>query len=526
MPRHVVVDGSNLATEGRPAPSLKQLNEVVAAWRAKHPHDLITVVVDATFGHRIDPKEVKAFDHAIDHNEIVAPPAGAVGRGDAFVLAIADQVDATVLSNDSYQEFHGQYEWLFDEGRLFGGKPVPHVGWVFVPRSPVRGPTSRKAVRDAKRADGRGEQGKGDKKSGKHDKKASKEASQPMPVPTSPPPGLARKEAKGQDKGAKAQAKQAHAPAAETATKPTGHHINDLVAFLSFVESHPVGTTLTAVVESYSSHGAYVRIGDVTGYVPLRLMSDPPPRSARDLFTVGDAVTLVVAAFNPGRRGVDLGLPGMVPTIVPGTGKTRKGKKKVAEAAPAAVPAAPEAAVPAVDGPVAADTAPAPAVRRRRRGDVTATADDVPALGATTSARTDAAAIDATPAESGTPGASDTPAKKRTRAKAASRADVYPGEVAPVDAATTSDPPQQPAKEAKPPRKAKAASAAKRSKPAPALAGTALDTADTTSTTGTTSRTRKAGRAKTTGTGAGAPQEPAAAAPKPRRGARAAAVAE
>src|SRR5262245_28620701 len=106
MPRHVVVDGSNVATEGREAPSLKQLDEAVRAWRAEHPSDLVTVVVDATFGHRIDSKEVKAFDDAVDHNEIVAPPAGAIGRGDAFVLAIADKVKATVLSNDSYQEFH------------------------------------------------------------------------------------------------------------------------------------------------------------------------------------------------------------------------------------------------------------------------------------------------------------------------------------------------------------------------------------------------------------------------------------
>ena len=64
MPRHVVVDGSNLATEGRAMPSLKQLNEAVLAYMAEHPDALITVVVDATFGHRIDSKEVAEFDAA------------------------------------------------------------------------------------------------------------------------------------------------------------------------------------------------------------------------------------------------------------------------------------------------------------------------------------------------------------------------------------------------------------------------------------------------------------------------------
>src|SRR4249919_1765059 len=151
MPRHVVVDGSNLATEGRSLPSLKQLNEAVLAYMEEHPTDLITVVVDATFGHRIDSHEVKEFDEAVAANELVAPPAGAVGRGDAFVLSIADKVKATILSNDSFQEFHGQYAWLFDEGRLVGGKPVPHIGWVFVNRVPVRGPLSRKSVADGKR---------------------------------------------------------------------------------------------------------------------------------------------------------------------------------------------------------------------------------------------------------------------------------------------------------------------------------------------------------------------------------------
>ena len=149
MPHHVVVDGSNLATEGRSSPSLQQLNEAVLAYMAEDPSALITVVVDATFGHRIDPKETAEFDDAVSNNELVAPPAGAIGRGDAFVLSIAHKVNADILTNDSYQEFHAQYDWLFDEGRLIGGKPVPHIGWVFVKRLPVRGPLSRKVTSEA-----------------------------------------------------------------------------------------------------------------------------------------------------------------------------------------------------------------------------------------------------------------------------------------------------------------------------------------------------------------------------------------
>jgi hypothetical protein len=147
----VVVDGSNLATEGRTKPSLRQLDEAVRAYAAEDPGSEIVVVVDASFEHRIDPSERQELVDAELHGEIVSPPAGAIGRGDAFVLRIAERTGARVLSNDSFQEFHQQHPWLFDEGRLVGGKPVPGIGWIFTPRIPVRGPKSRQAAGKSKR---------------------------------------------------------------------------------------------------------------------------------------------------------------------------------------------------------------------------------------------------------------------------------------------------------------------------------------------------------------------------------------
>ena len=292
MARHVVVDGSNIATEGRTKPSLKQLNEAVMAFMAENPKDTITVIVDATFGHRIDRKEVAEFDEAIANNELVAPPAGTVGRGDAFVLMIAQKVGASILSNDSYQEFHGQYPWLFHEGRLIGGKPVPHVGWVFVNRTPVRGEKSRRSG------------------AGKAAPKVSAEAMKPMPVPKAPPPGakMPKKKAGKPEMPAKAPSKgsakeNAKATAGRVASPKT---VNDVIPFLHFLEKHPIGSTVKGTVESYSSHGAYVQIGDVRGYVPLRLMGDPPPRAARDVMALGDQVSLEVMSVVASRRSIDL----------------------------------------------------------------------------------------------------------------------------------------------------------------------------------------------------------------------------
>ena len=295
-PAHLVVDGSNIGTEGRSMPSLAQLNEAVMGYLAENPGTLITVVVDATFGHRIPKKETKEFEAGIANNELVAPPAGAVGRGDAFVLGIADKAGAIVLSNDSFQEFHGEYPWLFDEGRLIGGKPVPHVGWVFVSRVPVRGPVSRKATRSTK-----------SKRSGEgsSSRKVSKAASEPMPVPSEPPPGA---------KGPKKARAAAAAPAAPRQAVPrAGDSVNDLMPFLEFVQHHPVGTSVNGTVDAYSSHGAYVSVGDqgVRAYVPLRLMSDPPPRSARKALSLGESTTLVVVSFAPERRSIDCALPDM-----------------------------------------------------------------------------------------------------------------------------------------------------------------------------------------------------------------------
>lgn len=311
---HYVVDGSNIATEGRSRPSLEQLQEAVTTFMADHPKAMITVVVDATFGHRIDPSEKNEFDEAVANNELVAPPAGAIGRGDAFVLSIADRAGASVLSNDSFQEFHGDYEWLFDEGRLVGGKPVPHVGWVFVARTPVRGPVSRQATK----------QQSGSKSSTSTSKKTarrtvSKQASQPMPVPTSPPPG-----AVAASTGSKKS----------TAARPrskSGDPINELMAFLNFVETSPVGTRCVGAVERYASHGAYVRIGEVSVYVPLRLMADPPPKSARAQVKLGEEVGVTIVGFVAERRSIDGAFDGVTAGVVEQVDEKSSGAKSVAK---------------------------------------------------------------------------------------------------------------------------------------------------------------------------------------------------
>jgi len=275
--RHIVVDGSNLATEGRTTPSLRQLEEAVAEMRRELGEAEVTVVVDASFAHRIADSERPRFEELVARGELVSPPAGAVGRGDAFLLRIAEKVDGIVLSNDSFQEFHGEHPWLFARGRLLGCRKVPGVGWIFVARNPVRGPRSQGAVREAVRAR---------KQVEKAIAVATKEVVAPAAVRV----------------GTKAvPARQAAPPRAA----------NDPTTFIAFIADHPLGGEIEATVETFSSHGAVVRAGELRAYVPLGGLGDPAPKSAREVLKKGERRRFVVTALDPYRRGVELALPGV-----------------------------------------------------------------------------------------------------------------------------------------------------------------------------------------------------------------------
>jgi hypothetical protein len=332
-PRHVVVDGSNIATEGRSLPSLAQLDEAVQEFRRENPEDVITVVVDATFGHRVDESEVETFKEAEAHNEVVSPPAGAIGRGDAFLLRIAERVGATVLSNDSFQEFHGEHDWLFDKGRLIGGKPVPGVGWIFTPRTPVRGPKSREAVKVAKRAkkpvsvsvSATAPETADSEFASLEEEVAARRARGGRPAKSAKKVAAGATAAAGAAKPAKKVAK-AIAMATEEAVEPDSsaprrrrrgrggtppaEPVNAPLTFIEFVSDHRLGTEVLGEVERFSSHGAFVKVGDAACYIPLSAMGDPPPRAAREVLSRGETRPFIVQALDAPRRGIELALPG------------------------------------------------------------------------------------------------------------------------------------------------------------------------------------------------------------------------
>ena len=324
---HVVVDGSNIATEGRTKPSLKQLDEAIEQFGIKHPEADITVIVDATFGHRISSTEKDDYEARVLDGSIVAPPAGVVGRGDAFILQVAEKANAAVFSNDSFQEFHGEHTWLFEEDRLWGGKPVTGVGWVFVARTPVRGSVSRKAVKEAKtdsksnspaskkaaparrsapskRAASSGNTASGDPKPKVGDSKpASSKASSPAPSRASKQTDRAA--TPSSSNGGRSDSSSGSTKRRSSTPSP----VNSPSDFLSFIGEHQPGDTVTGTVVEFSSHGAYLLVGSTKAYLPLKALGDPPPNRARDFMSMGEELTLVVEGYDPPLRSVDLRLP-------------------------------------------------------------------------------------------------------------------------------------------------------------------------------------------------------------------------
>ncbi len=343
----IVVDGSNLATEGRTVPSLVQLDEAVRSFMEENPHTEVIVVVDASFEHRVATSERARFKEAELAGEIVTPPAGAIGRGDAFILKIAQRINAVVLSNDSFQEFHEEYPWLFDANRLIGGKPVKGVGWVFTPRIPVRGAKSARAVKKlsltlpggATPTIGTTLTPLKAVKAAKAPKKVAKAVKVPTKT-TKKTPKVADLAPKHIDVAPKKIAKKTTAPKKAALKVPTPvkkvlkaasvvskkkpaepavalrrgrHPVNPESDFSSFKNAHKIGSKFEGEVTAFTSHGAVIRVKlrgakYVECYAPTTLLGTPAPARARDVLKRGDHRTFRLITVDSERRIAELAL--------------------------------------------------------------------------------------------------------------------------------------------------------------------------------------------------------------------------
>ena len=144
-----------------------------------------------------------------------------------------------------------------------------------------------------------------------------------MPVPAAPPPGATlqkprtrrrRQAERGTDQPA---AKACRAAEARAGARPRLSRRRGAPGSTTCCRSsRSSSTTRRAAASTRSSSttrrtARTCRSATCKGYVPLRLMADPPPRSAREFMKVGESVTLVVESFAPARRSIDLAVPAM-----------------------------------------------------------------------------------------------------------------------------------------------------------------------------------------------------------------------
>jgi hypothetical protein len=233
---------------------------------------------------------------------MVAPPAGSVGRGDAFILKIADRINAVVLSNDSFQEFQSEHRWLFEQGRLIGGKPVPKVGWIFTERLPVKAPARVTAAKKAAPPSR-------EKTESVVPTKATRAVKSPRPSAEKP---VGEKSSTAKKAARRSSASSASPATPARAVKRDRVPVNDEEAFDTFVAAFKVRSHVDGTVLAFTSHGAVIKV-EVSGvgiecYAPNSGLGTPPPLRARDVLKRNEVRRFRLTSLDKERRIPELTL--------------------------------------------------------------------------------------------------------------------------------------------------------------------------------------------------------------------------
>jgi hypothetical protein len=107
----IVVDGSNVAYEERSRQGQPKISNLVAVRKALQSKGYEPIIiVDAALRHQVDdPDQLEAL---FDSKTIQQAPADT--DADYFVLAVADEHDAQVVSNDLFKPYHDRFPWIQD----------------------------------------------------------------------------------------------------------------------------------------------------------------------------------------------------------------------------------------------------------------------------------------------------------------------------------------------------------------------------------------------------------------------------
>jgi len=103
----VIIDASNVAHFGKEDGSCPKLANILSAVKyLENQGDDFVIMADASLKHEIDDKE--KYLHLIDEEAIEEVPAG--NNADHFILELAEEENAKILSNDLFREFNDEFK--------------------------------------------------------------------------------------------------------------------------------------------------------------------------------------------------------------------------------------------------------------------------------------------------------------------------------------------------------------------------------------------------------------------------------
>ncbi len=121
-----VVDGSNIAYTEMSAGGKPKVSNIVAVCRDLRERGFKPVViVDASLRHVVDDPD--QLEGLMDDQDVRQAPSGT--QADYFVLEVADDLGAPVISNDGFDEYRDEYPWIEDRRvplMIVGGEVMLH----------------------------------------------------------------------------------------------------------------------------------------------------------------------------------------------------------------------------------------------------------------------------------------------------------------------------------------------------------------------------------------------------------------
>jgi replication-associated recombination protein RarA len=105
----IIVDGANVAFESATKQGKPRVSNITALISVLEEEGFRPIViVDASLRHKIDDPD--HLESLIEKQTVLQSPAGT--EADYFVLEVAGEHGAQVVSNDTYKEYREQYPWI------------------------------------------------------------------------------------------------------------------------------------------------------------------------------------------------------------------------------------------------------------------------------------------------------------------------------------------------------------------------------------------------------------------------------